>query len=263
MPTADLGRFPFGRPVLPVVQTDRSPKRVFVLGVYASAVHATWRAPNGRVRVRALAVASEPSIFWRGEGAADIISSIEVPSQFGKLEAAAAQFNGPSGIALDERILGPLGVRRSSVWLCDLLPYSCANPAQAAAVAREYTPLVPAGLPAPTVGEVPTVLATAGRRAAILEELEESDAEVVMVLGDQPLRWFVSAFDASHHRRLADFGTRHGEYGRLHRVRLGSRERLLLPVAHPRQVARLGTHSDAWASLHEAWTADVAPSLLA
>jgi hypothetical protein len=32
--------FPFGQPVVPVIQQDRSPKKVFILGVYASAVHA-------------------------------------------------------------------------------------------------------------------------------------------------------------------------------------------------------------------------------
>lgn len=35
-----LGTFPFGLPVTKVVEMDRTPKRVFVLGVYASAVHA-------------------------------------------------------------------------------------------------------------------------------------------------------------------------------------------------------------------------------
>ncbi len=65
--------FPFGRPLKRLVQADRSPKKVFVLGVYASAVHARWVGPDNRIKVRALAVASEPYIFWRGEGAADII----------------------------------------------------------------------------------------------------------------------------------------------------------------------------------------------
>lgn len=32
--------YPFGEEVHKVVQQDRSPKKVFVLGVYASAVHA-------------------------------------------------------------------------------------------------------------------------------------------------------------------------------------------------------------------------------
>jgi hypothetical protein len=35
--------FPFGETVRPLVQQDRSPKKVFVLGVYASAVHARWK----------------------------------------------------------------------------------------------------------------------------------------------------------------------------------------------------------------------------
>ena len=36
------GTFPFGEPLRPVVQIDRGPKDVFVLGVYSSAVHARW-----------------------------------------------------------------------------------------------------------------------------------------------------------------------------------------------------------------------------
>jgi len=58
--------FPFGQPLVPVKQQDRSPKKVFILGVYASAVHAKWRNEIGNVLVQALAVASEPYIFWRG-----------------------------------------------------------------------------------------------------------------------------------------------------------------------------------------------------
>ena len=34
--------FPFGQPLKPVQQLNRSPKKAFVLGVYASAVHARW-----------------------------------------------------------------------------------------------------------------------------------------------------------------------------------------------------------------------------
>ena len=33
--------YPFGETVHPLVQQDRTPKKVFVLGVYASAVHMT------------------------------------------------------------------------------------------------------------------------------------------------------------------------------------------------------------------------------
>jgi hypothetical protein len=40
--------FPFGEPLRVVAQQDRTPKKVFVLGVYASAVHAKWVFPEGR-----------------------------------------------------------------------------------------------------------------------------------------------------------------------------------------------------------------------
>ena len=35
--------YPFGEELKPVIQQDRTPKMVFVLGVYASAVHAKWK----------------------------------------------------------------------------------------------------------------------------------------------------------------------------------------------------------------------------
>jgi hypothetical protein len=42
MSNSKTWRFPFGEVVRPVVQQDRRAKSVFVLGVYASAVHARW-----------------------------------------------------------------------------------------------------------------------------------------------------------------------------------------------------------------------------
>jgi len=43
-----IGIFPFGEEVHKVEQKDRSPKQVFILGVYASAVHARWLDNDGR-----------------------------------------------------------------------------------------------------------------------------------------------------------------------------------------------------------------------
>ena len=56
--------YPFGETVHPLVQQDRTPKKVFVLGVYASAVHARWKQGN-KIICQALAVASEPRISRR------------------------------------------------------------------------------------------------------------------------------------------------------------------------------------------------------
>lgn len=58
---------PFRQPVSSVQQKDQTPKPYFVLDVYASAVHAQWIGPDSKIKVKALAVASEPEIFWRGE----------------------------------------------------------------------------------------------------------------------------------------------------------------------------------------------------
>ncbi len=166
-----LGTFPFGQPVQKVKQTDRTPKGVFVLGVYASAIHARWVSVNGKTVVRALAIASEPYIFWRGENAEDIIQQIDIPQELGKLIPADEQFNGPSGVALDELILNPLGLGRKDVWFCDLVPHSCVNPSQKKAIEREYLPIEQEyGLAEHTVPPVPKILADESRRMEILDD---------------------------------------------------------------------------------------------
>ncbi|NOY78628.1 MAG: hypothetical protein GXO76_12235, partial [Calditrichaeota bacterium] len=80
-----IGIFPFGKEVQRVEQVERSFKKIFVLGVYASAVHARWVDKESKTVVKALAVASEPYIFWRGENTEEIISTIQIPYQLGKL----------------------------------------------------------------------------------------------------------------------------------------------------------------------------------
>ena len=86
--------FPFGQELHPLVQEDRTPKKVFVLGVYASAVHARWKR-DGKIVCQALAVASEPRIFWDGNPteAKSIINAIAIPKELGTLEPAGKQLN--------------------------------------------------------------------------------------------------------------------------------------------------------------------------
>ena len=76
--------FPFGQTIKPLRQEDKSPKKVFVLGVYASAVHARWKK-DGKVICQALAVSSEPRIFWDGntEEAKRIIDAVNIPKELG------------------------------------------------------------------------------------------------------------------------------------------------------------------------------------
>ncbi len=241
--------FPFGQPLCTVQQTSRVPKRVFVLGAYASAVHARWIGPDGSEVVKALAVAGEPYIFWRGDGADDVIRQIRIPSQVGKLVPAEAQFNGPSGVALDECILGPLGLKRSHAWLCDLVPHSCMNSSQQKAIERAYMPLIqPYGLPAPSVPPIPSELTDETRRQAIMAELRESKAGVLITLGDEPLEWFLRHF-TDLPRKLAHFKS----YGRLYPARIEEMQVTVLSLAHPRQVAKPGVSSQRWFDAHQEW----------
>jgi len=254
--------FPFGQPITPVSQTDRRPKRVFVLGVYASAVHARWVGDDGKTIISALAVASEPEIFWRGEDAQAAVSRIPVPAGAGRLVPAGQSLNGPSGIALDSRFLAPLGTSRSDTWFCDLLPESRCNPSQRAAIAREYDRRMESQmLPSYDFPAVPSVLASEARRIEIEEEIRAAGPEVLITLGDQPLKWFTRHYGA--HSRLGAFGQTPDTYGRLHDISVGGTRMKLLPLVHPRQAGRLGSHSASWSELHDAWVTAVAPTLLA
>ena len=254
--------FPFGSRLREVVQTDRTPKLVFVLGVYASAVHAQWRGPDGKVLIRALAVASEPEIFWDGSNAHEIISAITVPDGAGTLEPADARLNGPSGRSLDHDFLAPLGVDRSRAWLCDLVPHTCLNDGQAKALAREYEPRRKAlRLPQVTLPPVPKTFAGPTRRAEILNEIREASPSVLVLLGDKPIQAFLHAY-VDRWSKLADFGDTPQTYGHLHRATLADLDLAVLPLAHPRQVSGLGRHSPRWRELHRAWTTRVAPGLL-
>jgi hypothetical protein len=155
----NLGHFPFGQLVQKLSQKDQTQKKVFVLGVYASAVHARWVGVDNKVIVKALAVDSEPEIIWSGKGAVDIVSKIVIPPEAGKFECPEAQFNGPSGTALNERILKPLGFVRREAWLCDLVPYSCRNKEQNKAIEQKYNPLAKRlGLPEATTLLLPSPL---------------------------------------------------------------------------------------------------------
>jgi len=252
------GTFPFGQPLRCVVQTELSPKRVFVLGVYASAVHARWVGPDDKELIKALAVASEPYIFWRGDHADEIIGSIKVPERAGRLEPASDMFNGPSGVTLDKHILTPLGLSRDDAWLCDMVPHTCRNPKQKDALEREYEPRAAAlNLPTVTLPDVPHSFADEHRRKEILDEVKQAQPEVIVLLGDEPIRHWLTYFDRRR-SRLFDFG----EYGRLHIVSIEGRDYKVLPLAHPRQIGALGQHSPEWTERHAQWEKSDAPGLL-
>ena len=245
----------FGPRLHSVVQTDTSPKKVFVLGVYASAVHARWINKEGKQVVVALAVASEPEIFWTGHDAQQQIEKIVIPEEAGKLIPAARNLNGPSGRALDELYLKPLGLTRNDTWLCDIIPETRLNPNQKNAIVKNYNPIrYKLGLPKVTIPHFrQSELNSEKRRKEILEELFKSKAETLILLGDLPIKHFLNYFSDIKYENLAAFGDTPETYGKEYEIELSGKTYKVIPLCHPRQAQRLGASSKHWYDLHKHW----------
>lgn len=246
--------YPFGEQVHPLVQKDRTPKKAFILGVYASAVHARWIRGNDIV-CRALAVASEPRIFWDGnvDEAEAIISRIHVPESAGRLIPADLAYNGPSAKVLDERILAPLGLTRADTWLCDCLPETRLNPGQVKVIRENYEPIRETlGLNEVTIPKRPALFCDEERASEITGELMESEADTLVLLGDIPIKQYLRRVADVKFSSLQEYCDLYG-YGTETEVEIGGRRIKVLPLAHPRQIGGLGLHSTKWKVLHEVW----------
>ena len=246
--------FPFGQELYPLVQQDKSPKKVFVLGVYASAVHARWKK-DGKVVCQALAVASEPRIFWDGnvDEAKKIIAQVNIPKELGILEPASRQLNGPSAKVLDENILAPLGFARQDAWLCDCLPETRINPSQAKAIQEKYDPLIEEfGLNPVTIPARPTAFCDKKRSEEITEELMQSEATLLVLLGDIPISQYLNKVAKVPYTTLGEYVALYG-YGNPTETVIGGKSIQVLPLAHPRQIGALGTHSERWNAMHREW----------
>lgn len=252
MKTDSAYHFPFGQPLKKVEQLDRTSKQAFVLGVYASAVHAKWIDSSGNLKVQALAVASEPEIFWTGENATKIISEIKIPKGLGKLLPANSNLNGPSGQAIDTKYLHPLNLNRKNTWLCDLLPESRVNDNQRAAINKHYTAdiiqkynLLPATIPDFTKD------ISDERREEVLKEVEESKAETIILLGDQPIFYFLRYYAQPSFASLESFGSTNDSYGKGHEIKINGKAYNVIPLCHPRQAFGYGNKK--WKELHDNW----------
>jgi len=123
---------------------------------------------------------------------------------------------------------------------------------------RSYSPV--RGLPAYDFLAVPSILASATRRLEIEGEILAASPEVLVTLGDQPLKWFTQ--HCGSQSTLGLYGKTPETYGWLNDLEIAGSAMKLLPLVHPRQAGRLGSHSAMWSELHLHWAADVAPCLL-
>ena len=170
----------------------------------------------------------------------------------GCLLPANKNLNGPSGVALDELFLKPLGFTREQAWLCDLLPESRVNINQKKAVSI-YNELVQRNKYDLSVATIPDFdenelkIHAEKRKKEIVVELELSGAKTIILLGDLPIRWFLHYFDKR--KSLSDFEG----YGRKHDIEINKVLYSVIPLCHPRNAARLGAFSKKWAKLHDEW----------
>lgn len=250
--------FPFGQVLHPLIQEDRSAKKVFVLGVYASAVHARWKK-DGKIICQALAVASEPRIFWDGDPdeARRIIDAVAIPADLGILEPAGRQLNGPSAKVLDDHILAPLGYTREEAWLCDCLPETRINPSQAKVIQERYNPLMEQyGLNPVTIPHRPSTFCSKKRSTEITEELIQSQADLLVLLGDIPIAQYLKKAADVPYSTLGEYVDLYG-YGNATETVINGKLIKVLPLAHPRQIGALGAHSAKWHLVHKAWEENI------
>jgi hypothetical protein len=94
-----------------------------------------------------------------------------------------------------------------------------------------------------------------------LEELIESGASTLILLVDKPIKWFLKHYD-QRWNRLSDFVQNEDSYGQLHSTQIRNMKIKILPLAHPRQIAKLGQSSAKWYEHHQTWMHQSAQALL-
>lgn len=240
-------RFPFGLPLEPTPPQEARNAKAFVVGVYASAVHARWIGPDGKEACKALAVASEPHSFWDGAGADRIIRSMEAPEEMGRLEPADRKFNGPSGETLREKYLAPLGLDVRDCWVTDLHDRYFLSPGNAKAIERyeQLRTKLRARIPRAVLPPRPSkVTPRPERMMRLREEFGRSGASCVITLGNEPIEPLFGTTAPKLSR---------ASYGEPEELQLFGRPVTVLRLCHPRQAGALGSSSSAWTTTHAEW----------
>jgi uracil-DNA glycosylase len=249
---AVLGTFPFGNPVKKVKQAEISPKPVFILGVYGSAVFAQFKPANSKFTIRYLPIDNEPEVFWRGtqEYTKKIISNINVPKLAGKLVAEDKSFNGILGRLLDKYYLHPLKLQRDNVWICNLIPHTVLNKNERKSL-KKYNDLHTIfNLPE---ADIPTKkdrwsLINKKRYREIIAEIFQARSEVMITLGQQPLKWFLKEYDKNMGNLLNN-----KDYGFVTEIQIESIKLKLIPLFHPRQLLKIKNRDTRVGLLHYDW----------
>lgn len=249
-----VGTFPFGIPLRRTPpQTPSEPTRALIVGVYPSALHATWLGPEGKVRCRAMAVGTEPHSFWNGRDAGARLQEIQecVPERLGNLELPRGNYNGCSGQTLESDYLVPLQLKHEECWVTDLHDTYFVSPGNAKTITKQYTQHAAQveGMPPVRFPEKPRLdRPTEARLHTLKNEFKQAAPEWVITLGNDPIG---PIFDG--HSGPLDLQ----RYGKPFEAEVFGRRVKALCLCHPRQAARLGLSSRRWFDAHGLWRGEV------
>jgi hypothetical protein len=254
--------FPFGQPVLPRPPSATEPRAVFVLGAYPSGFHVAWWPPGREDRrtpdAKALIVDNEPEVFWDGAEAADLLArwrrDVGFVDSWGRVALAEAGHNGPSGLWLRDKILVPLGRRRTDCWITDCLDTARLNAGQQRRIRETYLPVSGRlGLPTPNMESTPSGdggivrEAREGHLERLSRELDAARPELIITLGNAALgvlRLLVEIDSGDPGPALAE-----ARYGAEVQVRFGARPVRWLPLVY----SRSGERIPKWRQIHLRW----------
>ncbi len=141
---------------------------------------------------------------------------------------------------------------RKDAWLCDLLPEARLNPGQIKALEKYERIREQYHLNEVTIPHRPTVFCNEKRIKEILEELYQSQAKTLILLGDIPIKQFLNRVADVKYTSLQEYEELYG-YGTCTEALINNRAMRILPLAHPRQIGALGLHSNKWHQLHCLW----------
>lgn len=264
--------FPFGavsrrRP--PRVPTGET--RVFVLGVYPSALHVRWILPAwaqqefGRTHVSSLAVDVEPKVFWEGADppASTLVQQWEKryfpgddPNTFGTVQPG---HNGSSGFNVANEILAKFGWRLDDVWLTDasnrfyVKKGPGKKPGQADVIHTVYNPFAQqVGLPQASLPPRPTPAALVGTAvkeegSRLVQEWLQATAPILITLGEEARQVAAALAEDSEGPPRQPLRSHDPQYGHPGRIAIAGHDARWMALTHP------GNRSQTWTSARQAW----------
>ena len=105
------------------------------------------------------------------------------------------------------------------------------------------------GLNPVTIPTRPTSFCDHKRAEEITAELMESQAELLILLGDIPIAQYLKKVANIPYSTLGEYVDLYS-YGNITETVINGKIVKVLPLAHPRQIGALGAHSEKWCQAH-------------